>query len=162
MLTTQQDETGFVVHYRSYRLALALLILPPLMLIEHLPALLDGSIDNSNLVALALGVFLPLIAAYLMIEIASFSFSQRDNLFRWRWRNLLRHESLDLPLDRVISVRREAVEAGDSGLSYRLIVELDDHSIVGLTRAYSGYQDKQLDQIVDEIRAYLGHIVPMR
>lgn len=162
MLTSKQDETGFVVRYRSYRLALVLLILPPLMLVEHLPALLDGSIDNSDLVALALGVFVPLIAAYLMIEIASFSFSQRDNLFRWQWRNLLRHKSLDLPLERVMSVRREAVEAGDSGLSYRLIVELDDHSIIGLTRAYSGYQDKQLDQIVEAIRAYLGHIVPMR
>jgi succinate dehydrogenase flavin-adding protein (antitoxin of CptAB toxin-antitoxin module) len=162
MLTSNQDETGFVARYRSYRLALVLLILPPLMLIEHLPALFDGSIDNSDLVALALGVLVPLLAAYLLIEIASFSFSERDNLFRWRWRNLLRHESLDLPLERVIGVRREAVEVGDSSLRYRLIVELDDHSIVGLTRGYSGYQDKQLEQIVEQIRAYLGHIVPMR
>ena len=162
MLTSKQDDTGFVVHYRSYRLALVLLLLPPLMLFEHLPALLDGSIDNSDIVALALGVLLPLIGAYLLIEIASFSFSQHDGLFRWRWRNLLRRKSLDLPLERLVSVRREAVEAGDSGLSYRLVVELDDHSIVGLTRAYSGYQDKQLDQIVDQIREYLGHIVPMR
>lgn len=161
MLTSKQDETGLAVRYRSYRLALVLLILPPLMLIEHLPALFDGSIDNSDLVALVLGVLLPLLAAYLLIEISSFSFSQRENLFRWRWRNLLRQKSLDLPLERVISVRREAMESGDSGVSYRLIVELDDHSTVGLTRAYSGYQDKQLDQIVDQIREYLGHIVPM-
>ena len=162
MLTSKQDETGFVVHYRSYRLALLLLILPPLMLFEHVPAVLDGSIDDSDIAALAIGVLVPLIAAYLLIEIASFRFSQRDKRFCWRWRNLLRRKSLDLPLECVISVRREAMESGDSGLSYRLVVELDDHSIIGLTRAYSGYQDNQLDQIVDQIREYLGRVVSMR
>jgi len=165
MLVTEQDDSGLRVHYRSYRLALVLLVLPPLMLFEHLPALLDNSIDASDLAALILGVVLPLLGAYLLIEFASFSFSRRDNRFSWRWRNLLRRKSLEAPLQRVVRVRRESVESGDSGgsgYSYRLVVMLDDGSIVGLTRSYSGIHDRKLDHIVDQIREYLGHVVPMR
>ena len=162
MLVITQDDSALRVHYRSYRLALVLLVLPPLMLIEHVPAVFDGSIDRSELAALGLGVLLPLIGAYLLVEIASFSFSQRDNLFQWRWRNLLRRDSLQLPLERVVGVRREAIEAGDSGYSYRLVVVIDDGRIIGLTHGYSGFQDKQLESIVDQIREYLGHVVPLR
>jgi len=164
MLTIERDDSACRVYYRSYRLALLLLVLPPLMLYRHVPALLDGSIDDSNLVALAIGVALPLTGAYLLIEIASFSFSRRDNLFRWRWRNPLRRRSLEVPLERVARVRREAVESGDSGgsgYSYRLVVELDDGRIVGLTRSYSGIHDRKMDRIVEQIREYLGHVVPM-
>ena len=75
MLVINQDDCALRVHYRSYRLALVLLVLPPLMLIEHVPAVFDGSIDRSELAALGLGVLLPLIGAYLLVEIASFSFS---------------------------------------------------------------------------------------
>ena len=132
MLDIEQDDSSLRVHYRSYRLALVLLILPPLILFEHVPALLDNSIETSDLAALILGVVLPLFGAYLLIEFASFSFSLRDNRFTWRWRNLLRRKSLD------------------------------DGSIIGLTRSYSGIHDRKLDQIVDQIREYLGHVVPMR
>ena len=165
MLVTEQDESALRVHYRSYRLALVLLVLPPLMLFEHVPALLDNSIDTSDLAALILGVVLPLLGACLLIEFASFTFSRRDNRFSWRWRNLLRRKSLEVPLERVVRVRRESVESGDSGgsgYSYRLVVMLDDGSIVGLTRSYSGIHDRKLDHIVEQIREYLGHVVPMR
>jgi hypothetical protein len=165
MLVTEQDDSAFRVHYRSYRLALVLLVLPPLMLFEHLPALLERSIASSDLAALIIGVTLPLTGAYLLIEFASFSFSRRDNRFSWRWRNLLRRKSLELPLQRVVRVRRESVESGDSGgsgYSYRLVVVLDDGSVIGLTRSYSGIHDRKLDRIVDQIREYLGHIVPIR
>ena len=165
MLSATEDADGYRVHYRSYRLALVLLLLPPLMLFEHLPSLLDGSIDNSELAALVIGVLLPLLGAYLLIEIASFSFSLHDNRFRWQWRNLFRRRALELPLERVVRVRRESVDAGDSsgsGYSYRLVVDLDDGQVIGLTRSYSGTHDRRLDQIVEQIRAYLGHIVPLR
>ena len=162
MLTSKQNDTAFIVHYRSYRLALLLLVLPPLMLAEHFSTLLDGSIGKSDLAALAIGVLVPLLAAYLLIELASFGFYYHDNIFRWRWRNLLRRKSLDLPLDRIIGVKRETMELNDSDPRSRLIVLLDDGSVVGLTRGYSDYQGKQLDKIVDEIREYLGHVVPMR
>ena len=165
MLVIERDDSALRVHYRSYRLALALLILPPLMLFEHLPALLDRSIEPSDLAALIIGVALPLLGAYLLIEFASFSFSRRDNLFSWRWRNLLRHKSCEWPLQRVARVSREAVESGDSGgsgYSYRLVVVLDDGSVIGLTRSYSGIHDRKLDHIVEQIREYLGHVVPMR
>jgi hypothetical protein len=162
MLSSKQDDCAYRVHYRSYWLGIALLVLPPLMLFEHLPALLDGSIARSDVAALLLGVLLPLTGAYLLVEIASFTFSQRDNRFSWRWRNLLRRRSLDVPLERVAQVRREAIEVGDSGYSYRLVVVLDDNSIIGLTRGYSGIYDRQLDHIVNQVREYLGHVVPLR
>jgi len=165
MLDIERDDSALRVHYRSYRLALVLLVLPPLMLYEYLPALLDGSIEPSDLAALIIGVALPLLGAYLLIEFASFSFARRDNLFSWRWRNLLRRKSLELPLQRVVQVRRESIESGDSGgsgRSYRLVVVLDDGRIVGLTRSYSGIHDRKLDQVVDQVREYLGHVVPMR
>jgi len=165
MLAIERDDSALRVHYRSYRLALVLLVLPPLMLFEHLPALLDRSIERSDLAALIIGVALPLLGAYLLIEFASFSFSRRDNLFSWRWRNLLRRKSRELPLQSVARVRREAVESGDSGgagYSYRLVVVLDDGSVIGLTRSYSGIHDRKLDQVVDQVREYLGHVVPMR
>jgi len=165
MLVIEQDDSALRVYYRSYRLALVLLVLPPLMLFEHVPALLDNSIETSDLAALILGVVLPLFGAYLLIEFASFSFSRRDSLFTWRWRNLLRSKSLELPLDRVVRVRRESVESGDSGgsgYSYRLVVVLDDGTVIGLTRSYSAIHDRKLDRIVDQIREYLGHVVPMR
>jgi hypothetical protein len=165
MLVIERDDSALRVHYRSYRLALVLLVLPPLMLFQHFPALLDRSIERSDLAALIIGVALPLLGAYLLTEFASFSFSRRDNLFSWRWRNLLRRKSRAMPLQRVARVRREAVESGDSGgsgYSYRLVVVLDDGSVIGLTRSYSGIHDRKLDHIVDQIREYLGHVVPMR
>ena len=110
MLSRTRDDHQYVVHYRSYRLALLLLLLPPLMLIEHLPAVIDGSIDASDLAALLIGVFVPLLAAYLLIELSSFTFLQADNIFRFRWRNPLRKKALDLPLDRIVSVRRQVME----------------------------------------------------
>jgi hypothetical protein len=165
MLTSKQDDSALRVHYRSYRLAGLLLLLPPLMLWEFGPGLLRGSLGHSEIAALLLGVALPLIGAYLLFEFSSFTFSRRDNRFLWEWRNLLRRKRLEVALERVVHVRREGIESGDSGgsgYSYRLVVELEDGRIIGLTRSYSGLHDRQLDRIVEQIREYLGHVVPIR
>lgn len=165
MYVSEQDDSGYRVYYRSYRLGGLLLLTPPLMLYELAPSVIDGSIGQSALVGLIIGVLLPVIGAYYLIEFASFSFSLRDNQFCWRWRNLLRNKSLEFPLQRIVHVRRESLESGDTaGLQYRyrLVVVLDDESIIGLTRGYSGVHGKQLDQIVNQIREYLGHVVPLR
>jgi hypothetical protein len=161
MYVTEEDDSAYRVHYRSYRFAVALLLLPPLMLIELGPGLFGGDAAGSEILALFLGILLPLIGAYFLIEFASFSFSMQEGLFRWRWRNLLRHRAGEAPLERIVEVRREAIESGDTAgnrRSYRLVVVLDDGSSIGLTRGYSGFHDKRLDLIVDEIREYLGHI----
>jgi hypothetical protein len=165
MFVTEHDDSSYRVHYRSYRLGTTLTLLPPLMLYEHGSALIDGSIDNGALAGLILGVALPLLGAYLLIEFSSFRFSVSNNQFCWRWRNLVRRKSLEVPLDRVVHVRREAIESGDSSgqrFTYRLVVELDDQSVIGLTRGYSRHHGKQLETIVNQIREYLGHVVPMR
>jgi hypothetical protein len=165
MFTSEQDDSAYRVHYRSYRLGVLLLLAPPLMLYEYVPSVIDASIEPSALAGLIIGVLLPLIGAYFLIEFASFSFSLRDNQFCWRWRNLLRHKSLEIPLQRIVQVRRESLESGDSAgvrYTYRLVVVLDDGNIVGLTRGYSRVHGKQLDQIVNQIREYLGHVVPLR
>jgi len=165
MYVTEEDDSAYQVHYRSYRLAVALLMLPPLMLIQLGPGLIGDNPNSGELMALILGVLLPLIGAYFLIEIASFSFSREEGLFRWRWRNLLRDKAGEVPLERIVQVRREAIESGDSAgnrRSYRLVVMLDDSTIIGLTRGYSGFHSKRLDLIVDEVREYLGHFEPLR
>jgi hypothetical protein len=165
MFTSEQDDSAYRVHFRSYRLGALLLLAPPLMLYEFAPSVIDASIESSALAGLIIGVLLPLIGAYFLVEFASFSFSLRDNQFCWRWRNLLRHKSLEIPLQRIVQVRRESLESGDSAgvrYTYRLVVVLDDGNIVGLTRGYSRVHGKQLDQIVNQIREYLGHVVPLR
>ena len=165
MFVTEHDDSAYRVQYRSYRLGTTLALLPPLMLYEHGPALIYGSMDNGTLAGLILGVALPLLGAYLLIEFSSFRFSVSNNQFCWRWRNLVRRKSLEVPLDRVVHVRREAIASGDSSgqrYTYRLVVELDDQSVIGLTRGYSSHHGKQLETIVNQIREYLGHVVPMR
>jgi hypothetical protein len=165
MYVTEEDDSSYQVHYRSYRFAVVLLALPPLMLIELGPGLFGGTTDGSEMTALILGVLLPLIGAYFLIEFASFSFSVDEGLFRWRWRNLLRHRAGKVPLESIVEVSREAIESGDSAgnrRSYRLVVMLDDGTRIGLTRGYSGFHSKKLDLIVEEIREFLGHIMPPR
>ncbi len=164
MYETEEDDSEYRVQYRSYRLAVVLLLLPPLVLIELGPGLVGGDTGTSELTALILGLLLPLIGTYFLIEFASFSFSRQEGLFRWRWRNLLRHKAGEVPLARIVQVRREAIESGDTAgnrRSYRLVVILNDNTVVGLTRGYSSFHDKQLDLIVEQIREYLGHIEPL-
>jgi hypothetical protein len=164
MLTTEQDESTYRVRYSSYVFPLIFLCLIPLLLIEHGSSLLDGSIETGELVGLVIGVLMPLAVAYFFIEIASFTFSVEDGLFSWRWRNLITSKSGEAPLSRIIKVRRDALESGDSGglqYSYRLLVILDDQTMIPLTRGYSGLYAKKLDRIVDQIREHIGHIADM-
>lgn len=160
MLEISQIDSDLQIDSRHYLLPLLFLFVPPLLLIEYGSSLLDGSIDTSNLVGLVFGVVLPLVMAYFFIEFGRFRFSVSDGVFRWRWRNLLNQEQGEVPLDKVVRVRREGLEASDTaGLqsNYRLVVILDDGRVIGLTRGYSGLQDRKLDQIVDRVRDYLGH-----
>ena len=54
-------------------------------------------------------------------------------------------------------------QIGSTGLRYiyRLVVVLDDDSVIPLTRGFSGLYDKKIDRIVDQIREYLGHVVAL-
>jgi hypothetical protein len=164
MLTAEHDKSNYQVRYSSYVIPLIFLSLIPLLLIEHGASLVDGSIETGELIGLCIGLILPLVVAYFFIEIASFTFSVEDGLFSWRWRNLITSKSGEVPLGRIIKVRRDALESGDSGgqqYSYRLLVILDDQTMVPLTRGYSGLYDKKLDQIVGQIREHIGHIADM-
>ena len=164
MLTAEHDKSNYQVRYRSYVIPLIFLSLIPLLLIEHGASLVDGSIETGELIGLCIGLILPLVVAYFFIEIASFTFSVEDGLFSWRWRNLITSKSGEVPLSRIVKVRREALESGDSGgqqYSYRLLVILDDQTMIPLTRGYSGLYAKKLDQIVDQIREHIGHIADM-
>jgi len=160
MLVTEEDKSTYRVRYKSYLLALVFLCLPPLMLIELGPRVIDDSIKTGELVGLIIGVLLPLLGAYYYIEFASFTFSRDDGMFRWHWRNLVKKRAGQVPLSRIIRVRRDAIESGDSGglqYSHRLVVILDDETIIPLTRGYSGLHSKKLDRIVDQIRDFIGH-----
>jgi hypothetical protein len=164
MLTCEHDESTYRVRYSSYVVPLLFLSLIPLLLIEHGASLVDGSIETGELIGLCIGLVLPLVVAYFFIEIASFTFSLEDGFFSWRWRNLITSKSGQVPLNRIIKIRRDALESGDSGgqqYSYRLLVILDDQTMIPLTRGYSRLYDKKLDQIVDQIREHIGHIADM-
>ena len=109
---------------------------------------------------MAIGILLPLAGAYFFIEFASFNFSVKDNRFSWRWRNLVQVNSGEVPLGQIVTVRRDALESGDSaGLKFRhrLLVILEDGTMIPLTRRFSGLYSKKLDQIVDQIREHIGH-----
>jgi len=164
MLASEYDESTYRVRYHSYVLSLILILIPPALLFELGPSLFDGSIKTGELTGLGIGIVLPLVGAYYLVEFASFTFSIDDDVFRWHWNNLLRRKSGEVPLGRVARVRREALEtsvSSGSQYSYRLVVILDDDTIIPLTRGFSGIHDRQLDQIVDQIRAHLGHFVAM-
>jgi len=164
MLTSDHDESTYRVRYSSYVVPLIILSLIPLLLIEHGASLLDSSIETGEFIGLCIGLVLPLVVAYFFIEIASFTFSVEDGLFSWRWRNLITSKSGQVPLNRIIKVRRDALESGDSGgpkYSYRLLVILDDQTVIPLTRGYSGLYDKKLDQIAEQIREHIGHCADM-
>ena len=165
MLTTEQDETTFRVFYRSYILALLLLLIPPLMIYELGGSVLDGSIERSDLAGLILAILLPLAGSYYLTEFASFTFSTDKNLFSWQWRNWLRKNSGQVALGRIVRVRRERIESSGtpgSRYAYRLTVILDDGTVVGLTRGYSGLYERQLDRIVDQLREFLGLLEAQR
>ena len=159
MLKFESDETRFQVKQSSYILPLILLPIPPALLYEHGASLLEGSIETGALVGLGFGILIPLFAAYQYLEFVNFEFHRDDGMFRWRRRELLHKSSGQVPLARIIAVRRESLEnSGSAGLkySYRLVVELDDGSIIPLSKGYSNVHDKALEQIVEQLRDYLN------
>ena len=163
MLTTEQDESTYRVFYRSFILALLLLLIPPLMIYELGGSVLDGSIDRSDLAGLILAILLPLAGSYYFTEFASFTFSTDSKLFTWRWRNWLRKSTGQVALSRIVKVRRERIETSGtpgSRYAYRLIVILDDGTIVALTRGYDSLYERQLERIVDQLREFLGLLEP--
>lgn len=165
MYTTERDHSVYRVCYRSYLLGASLLLIPPILLFELGGALLEGSLQSSELAGLAFGLLLPLLGAWYLIEFASFRFSREDGLLRWQWRNLWRREDGEVELARIAGVRREAMDSSNSdGVAYiyRLIVELDDGRVIPLTRSFSGLHDRRLDEIVAQIREFLGHVVTPR
>ncbi|MCP4875938.1 MAG: hypothetical protein GY896_10760 [Gammaproteobacteria bacterium] len=160
MLVAEEKGSIYRVHYKSYVISLILLSLPPLLLIEHGPSLIDGRIEIGELIGFIIGIVFPLLGAYYFLEFASFTFSRDDDLLTWRWRNLIRNKSGQVAFARIVMVRRDAIESGDSGglqYSHRLVVILDDGTMIPLTRGYSGLYSKKLDQIVDQIRDLIGH-----
>lgn len=164
MLKIIEDESELQVHFSHYFLPVILLPIPPLLILEHSANIINGTITKGEVVGLLLGILLPLLCAYYFIEFARFTFSRREDVFSWQWRNLVKRKSGRVPLYQVVKVRREGLEASDMigwHNSYRLVVILDDESIVALTRGYSGMHGKKLDDIVDQVRDYLGHEEPM-
>ena len=163
--TTESDQSTYRVSYRSYLLGTLLLAIPPILLFELGGALLAGSLEASELAGLAFGLLLPLLGAWYLIEFADFCFSREDGLLHWRWRNIWRREAGRVELQRISGVRREAMDSSNAnGVSYiyRLIVELDDGRVIPLTRSFSGVHDRRLDQIVAQVREFLGHVVTSR
>ena len=164
MLKFHQDDDIFIVRHSSWVIPALLLLIPPVLIIELGPSLIDGTIDRSEAAGLALGFILPVAAFYFLFEQSEFRFSNDDGQFRWRWRNLLQREQGQVPLRRVVKVRRDALESSNSsGLqyTYRLVVILDDNTIIPLSRGFSGLHDRLLDRIVEELRAFLGHFQRM-
>ena len=131
-------------------------------MIELWSQLLAGELTRGETLGLIFGFLIPAIGAYYFIEFGQFTFSKRHQVFSWRWRNLFLKDSGEVPLHRVVKIRRDALEASDLigwQNCYRLIAILDDGRIIPLTRSYSGQHGKKLDQIVDQLRDYLGHTV---
>ena len=165
MYTTEQDHSTYRVSYRSYLLSSLMLVIPPALVYEYGAALLAGNLAAGELVGLALGVSMPLLGAWYLIEFACFSFSLDDGLLRWQWRNIWRRKVGEVALERIVRVGREGMESSDvPGLSYtyRLIVELDDGSVIPLTRGFSGLYARQLDDIVARIREHIGQVATLR
>lgn len=164
MLDTFEVDTDLEVRFSAYWLATLFLCIPPIMVIVQGPRLLAGDLSNGETLGLFFGFLLPAMCAYYFIEFGRFTFSKRDNVFRWRWRNLFKKDHGEVPLHRVVKIERDALESSElSGWqnSYRLVAVLDDGQIIALTRSYSGQHGKKLDKIVDQLRDYLGQMVPM-
>ena len=164
MLEMRENDSSLEVNYRCFYLPITLLVIPPAMIYQHSPSLLDNSISAGELIGLGIGIVLPLAICAYFVEFARFEFAKADGMFRWHWRNFFRRRSGEIPLQRVVKVGRDELDASDLvGMqsSYRLLVLLDDGESIALTRSFSGFDDRKLDKMVDAIRDYLGHVTPM-
>jgi len=161
MLAIESDGNLLTIRYRSYLLGLLMLAIPPALLFELGGDLLAGELDNSQWAGLAFGLLLPVAGACCLIEFSSFSFARDERRFRWQWRSLFSRRAGEVPFERIARVGRQSIDASDSSGAqriYRLVVELDDASVIPLSRGYSGLHDQKLEQISDRVRAHLDHI----
>jgi len=164
LIEIREPDSRIEVSYRCYLLPLTTLLLPPAMLYELGGPLLAGNLSSGEIVGLLLGIALPLIVVAYFVEFAEFSFCRQEGRFRWHSRNLFRCDSGEIPLHRVVKVRREDFDARDLiGMQnmFRLLVVLDDGKQVSLSRRFLGFQSRKVDKIVDRLREYLGHVTPM-
>ncbi|MEM7562628.1 MAG: hypothetical protein AAF353_06215 [Pseudomonadota bacterium] len=164
MLDIIENDTCVEVRFRQFLLAAVLLCVPPLMAFHQGPAFFAGTLSSGESLGLFLGLVLPTLTAFYFIEFGRFTFSLTENRFSWQWRNLFKSDSGSVSLDRVIKIRHEGLEASDLAWwqnAYRLVAVLDDGQVIPLTHSYSGQHGKKIDQIVDQLRDYLGHIAPM-
>ncbi len=165
MLAIESDGNLLRVQYRSYLLGLVMLAIRPALLYQLGSGLLAGNLDNSQRIGLAIGLLLPIAGACCLIEFSSFSFARDEQCFRWQWRNLLRRSAGEVPFERIARVGRQSIDASDSSGAqriYRLVVELDDASVIPLSHGFSGLHDRKLEQISEQVRAHLGHITEPR
>lgn len=164
MIEIRETESSLEVRYRCFLLPLSVLVIPPGMIYELGGSLLAGALSHGEVIGLLLGIAIPLIIAAHFVEFAEFSFSRQDGMFRWRRRHLFRHQGGEVPLDRVVKIRREDLDTRDLvGMQprFRLQVMLDDGDSIALTRGFLGSYRRRLDNIVDQVRDYLGHVTPM-
>ena len=164
MLDIIEKETCVEVRFRQFILAAVFICLPPLMLFHQGAAMIAGELSLGEMLGLILGLVLPSLAAYYFFEFGRFTCSKEDNRFSWYWRNLWKSESGSVALNRVIRIRSEGLEASDLAWwqnAYRLVAVLDDGRIIPLTHSYSGQHARKIDQLVDQLRDYLGHVAPI-
>lgn len=143
---------------------MTLLVIPPGMIYEQGGGLLAGTLSAGEIIGLLLGIVIPLIIVSYYVEFAEFSFNRQEGVFRWRWRNLYRQRGGELALNRVVKVHLENLETRElvgMRARFRLQVMLDDGHSIALTRGYLSFYKRRLDNIVDQVRDYLGHVTPM-
>ena len=164
MIDIHQAESSLEVRYRCFLPPMPLLVIPPGMIYEQGGSFLAGTLSRGETVGLLLGIAIPLIIVAYFVEFSEFSFNRRDGVFSWRQRHLFGHRGGDVSLNRVVKIQREDLDTRDLvGMQarFRLQVILDDGNSIALTRGYLGFYRRRLDQIVDEVREYLGHVTPM-
>jgi len=159
MIKVIESESELIVKNRTYVGAIIFLCMIPFLLIEHGERLVSGDLEPPAIVGLFFGILLPLLGVYYFIEFGTYTFSKKDQLFSWQWNNLFRKESGVMPLTEIAKVRRDAHESEDLlgwQNTYRLIVLTKNNKSIALSRSFFGVQNREMDTIVSQIRAFIG------
>lgn len=158
MLKVTEDNGRLEVTSRSIVLGAVFFCALVLLIVRQGATMFADEAATSELIGGLLGIAFCVASVYYLVEFSTFTFCKSDGLLAWRSRRLFRHRSGQVPLTRIARVRREALMSTDGGYAstYRLVVVTTDDEIIPLTRSFSGTQDQQLDDIVQQVRAYLG------